>query len=85
MHLQPDHNAGSTAWIELTPAELSAARKRLADAVGAHDHAAGVGCREYEAAYDELARVRAPMHLTDPAPLPTGTEMWNRPGWFPRS
>jgi hypothetical protein len=85
MHLMPEPSVTSTAWIELTPEQLSAARKRLADARTAHDHAKGVGCREYEAAYDELARVREPMKLTDPAPLPAGTEMWNRPGWFPRS
>jgi hypothetical protein len=69
----------------MTPDQLSAARKRLADARAAHDHAKGVGCQEYGAAYDELAKVRAPMELTDPVRLPVGSEMWNRPDWGTRS
>jgi hypothetical protein len=64
-------------WIFLTPDELSVARKRPVDARTAHDHRQGVGCDDLRAAYDELARARAPMGLPDP--LPFGTERWNRP------
>jgi hypothetical protein len=71
--------SASEEWITLTPEELSAARKRLADARAAHDHGNRIGCAEHAAAYDLLARVRAPMTLTDPATLTRGSEMWNRP------
>jgi hypothetical protein len=64
-------------WMAMAPDVLSAARKRLADAMAGHDHARGTGCDDLRDAYDALARVRAPMVLPDP--LPTGTDPWNRP------
>jgi hypothetical protein len=66
-----DLGAAPMDWITLAPAELSAARKRLADARAVHDRPG------FAAAYDLLARVRAPMGLPDP--LPPGNERWNRP------
>jgi hypothetical protein len=64
-------------WVTMAPEELSAARKRLADARARHDHGRGVGCDDLRDAYDVLARVRAPMVLPDP--LPIGNDPWNRP------
>jgi hypothetical protein len=41
-------------WRTLTPDELSATRKRLADAVAVHDHDLGQGCADLAAAYDAI-------------------------------
>jgi hypothetical protein len=41
-------------WRILTPDELSATRKRLADAVAVHDHVLGQGCADLAAAYDAI-------------------------------
>jgi hypothetical protein len=41
-------------WRILTSDELSATRKRLADAVAVHDHELGHGCADLAAAYDAI-------------------------------
>jgi hypothetical protein len=65
------------AWQALPAEEIGATRKRLADAVAAHDHEQGVGCRDLSDAYDRLARACVPMAVPEPAPM--GDQPWNKP------